>query len=135
MSHDLRRLLLGRTKNLTFDALVVLYQNTDTKSRTIHLSEGCADHQYPCNPQSHPLARTTSAASSANQPLSNTSQPPHPEAMDLTTTCGRGKISDEDHAARLRKGHCLYCCGVGHMARHCPNTTRNSSVLLLLTER
>jgi len=40
MSHDLRRLLLGRTKKLTFDELVALCQETDTESRAIHLSEG-----------------------------------------------------------------------------------------------
>ena len=127
LSHDLRRLLLGRTKGLSFNELVTLCQETDTESRAIHLSEGRSHHQYPRNPQGHPHARapTASAGPSAYQPPSSANQAPHPDAMDLSATGSRGKISEEERAARLREGRCLYCGGVGHMARHCPNKTKN----------
>jgi len=45
--------------------------------------------------------------------------------MDLSAINARRKISEEEQAARLREGRCLYCGGVGHLARNCPNKTRN----------
>jgi len=59
MSHDLRRLLLGTTKKLTFDELVALSKETDTKSHAIHLSEGRSCHQRNCQGHSHPRAPAT----------------------------------------------------------------------------
>jgi hypothetical protein len=56
--HDLRRLLLGRTKKLSFNELVALCQETDTKSRAIHLSEG-RSHQHQRYHQNHSHPRTT----------------------------------------------------------------------------
>jgi hypothetical protein len=123
MSHDLRRLLLGRTKKLTFDELVALCQETDTESRAIHLSEGRTYHQRNSQGHVHPRAPTTTTIS--NPPPNSAGQIPHPDAMDLSATGGRGKISEEERAARLREGRCLYCGGLGHMARHCPNKTKN----------
>jgi len=127
MSHNLRRLLLGRTKKLTFDELVALCQETDTESRAIHLSEGRSYHQQQRIPQGHAQSRApaTTTTHTANPPPSCASQAPHPDAMDLSATGGRGKISEEERTARLREGRCLYCGGVGHMARHCPNKNRN----------
>jgi len=127
MSHDLRRLLLGRTKKLTFDELVALCQETDTESCAIYLSEGRSYHQQQRIPQGHAQshAPATTATHTANPPPSRTSQAPHPDAMDLSTMGGRGKISEEERATRLREGRCLFCGGVGHMARHCPNKNRN----------
>jgi hypothetical protein len=40
LSYDLRRLLLGRTKNLTFNELVMLSQEAGTELLVIHVSEG-----------------------------------------------------------------------------------------------
>ena len=46
--------------------------------------------------------------------------------MDLSASgAGHGKISEQEKAARLREGRCLYCGLAGHMARHCPHKTRN----------
>jgi len=45
MSHDLHRLLFGRTKKLTFDELVALCQEMDTEFHAIHLSEGRSYHK------------------------------------------------------------------------------------------
>jgi hypothetical protein len=44
--------------------------------------------------------------------------------MDLRAS--KKKLSEQERAARLREGHCLYCGGVGHMAAQCPNKNRNS---------
>jgi hypothetical protein len=126
LSHDLRRLLLGRTKNLTFDELVTLCQETDTESRAIHLSEG-RTHQHSRNHQGHapPRSTTVSAPPAGSSTANNSGHAFHPDAMDLSATGPRGKISEEERAARLREGRCLYCGGMGHLARNCPNKTRN----------
>jgi len=123
MSHNLHRLLLGRTKKLTFDELVVLCQETDTESRAIHLSEGRSYHQRNSQGHTHPRAPATTTI--RNPPQNGTGQAPHPDAMDLSVTGGRGKNPEEERAARLREGRYFYCGGVGHMARHCPNKTKN----------
>lgn len=126
MSHDLRRLLLGRTKNLTFDALVALCQETDNESRAIHLSEG-RSHQHHRTHQNQSQPRTPAATSfpTSNTVSNSYGQTPHPDAMDLSAASGRGKISEEERVARMREGRCLYCGMPGHMARHCPHKTRN----------
>ena len=49
----------------------------------------------------------------------------HPDTIDLSATGTRGKISDEEQAARLHEGRCLYYGAMEHMARNCPNKTRN----------
>jgi len=123
MSHDLRRLLLGRTKKLTFDELLALCQETDTESCAIHLSEGRSYRQL--NPQGHIYPRAPATTTIPNPLQNGAGQAPHPDAIDLSATGGRGKISEEERAARLREGRCLYCGGVGHMAFHCPNKTKN----------
>ena len=114
-------------RKLTFDELGALCQETDTESHAIHLSEGQSYHQQQRIPQSHAKshAPATTATHTANPPPSRASKAPHPDAMDLSATGGRGKILEEERVARLREGHCFYCGGVGHMARHCPNKNRN----------
>jgi len=127
MSHDLRRLLLGRTKKLTLDELVALCQETDTESHAIHLSESRSYHEQQCIPQGHAqsCAPATTATHTANPPLSHVSQAPHTDAMDLSATGEWGKISEEECMASLREGRCFYCGVVGHMTCHYPNKNRN----------
>jgi len=80
MSHDLHRLLFGRTKKLTFDELVALCQETDTEFHSIHLSEGRTYHKQQCIPQGHAQSRApaNTATHTANPPPSCVSQAPHP---------------------------------------------------------
>jgi len=68
MSQELRRLLLGRTKGLSFNELVKICQETDTESHTIHLSEG-RSYQHPPNAQGHNHSRVATAAPLAINPV------------------------------------------------------------------
>ena len=102
---------------------MALCQETDTESHAIHLSKSRSYHQRHSQGHVYPHALATTTIH--NPPQNSTGQAPHPDTMDLSATGGRGKISEEERAARLREGCCLYCGGVGHMARHCPNKTKN----------
>jgi len=121
VSIELRHQLLGRIHGLNFDKFVALYQQPDSEIRALqHYEEqtGNSSHQQPQAtqnlPRTHPPAPTYTTVTGG------------PEPMDLSASgAGRGKISEQERAARLREGHCLYCGGVGHMARHCPNKSKN----------
>jgi hypothetical protein len=58
-----------------------------------------------------PQANQTTTASAATGT--------HPGPMDLSAI--RRQLTQEEKTTRLREGRCLYCGGLGHMARECPN--------------
>jgi hypothetical protein len=119
VSMELRRQLLGRTQGLTFDQCVGLCQQLDSEIRALQLHEGrhgTTSHQH---------------RGSQNQPRTTTAAPPHPTSQSATApgpmdlSASKKKLSEQERAARLREGRCLYCGGVGHMAAQCPNKNRN----------
>jgi hypothetical protein len=118
VSIELRCQLLGRTQDLTFDQFVGLCQQLDSEIWALQLHEvrhSNTSHQHrgsqnqPCTTAAtpHPMSQSTTASG----------------PMDLSAS--KKKLSEQECAARLREGHCLYCGGVGHMAVQCPNKNRN----------
>lgn len=126
LSIELHRQLLGRKKGLNYEQFVALCQELDVGLRALHHREGKHNGgTAQRNHQNHSQPRTqTTTPTNYTAPSSGT-QSPHPDAMDLSATGGRGKVSEQEKAARLREGGCFYCGGVGHMARHCPNKSKN----------
>ena len=112
VSIELRRQLLGRTQGLSFDQFVGLCQQLDSEIRALQLHEG--RHHTPR--QNQPRPQNTSSPAT-NQSATATGP------MDLSAS--RRKLSEQERAARLREGRCLYCGGLGHMAAQCPNKSRN----------
>ena len=121
VSIELRRQLLGRTHGLSFDKFVALCQQLDSEIRALQHYEGRSGNT-PHQPRPSQNQYSPRIQVPAPNPPRATSGP---EPMDLSATGGRGKISEEERASRLRKGQCLYCGGEGHMARHCPNKNKN----------
>jgi len=119
VSMELRRQLLGRTQGLSFDQFVGLCQQLDSKIRALQLHEGrhnTSSHQNRGN-QNQSRNSTPSATPTTSQSATA------PGPMDLSAS--RKKLSEQERAARLREGRCLYCGGLGHMAAQCPNKSRN----------
>jgi len=115
VSMELRRQLLGRTQGLSFDQFVGLCQQLDSEIRALQLHEG--RHNQNRGNQNPPRNSTTSATPNTSQSATA------PGPMDLSAS--RKKLSEQERAARLREGRCLYCGGLGHMAAQCPNKSRN----------
>jgi len=119
VSMELRHQLLGRTQGLSFDQFVVLCQQLDMEIHALQLHEGrynTSSHQNRGN-QNQSRNSTTSATPTTSQSATA------PGPMDLSAS--RKKLSEQERAARLREGRCLYCGGLGHMAAQCPNKSRN----------
>jgi hypothetical protein len=118
VSMELRRQLLGRTQGLTFNQFVALCQQLDSEIRALQLHEGrhgASSHQHRGN-QSQPRTQASAPAATSQSATA-------PGPMDLSAS--RRKLSEQERAARLREGRCLYCGGLGHMAAQCPNKSRN----------
>jgi len=120
LSIKLHRQLLGKEKWLNNEQFVALCQELDVGLRVLHhREEKHIDSHAQRTNQSQLRTQLSTVAPTA--PAIGRSEP-----MDLSASdASGGKISEEEQAARLREGHCLYCSGAGHMARHCPNKTRN----------
>jgi len=119
VSMELCRQLLGRTQGLSFDQLVGLCQQLDSEIHALQLHEGrqnTSSHQNRGN-QNQSRNSTPSATPTTSQSATA------PGPMDLSAS--RKKLSEQERAARLREGRCLYCGGLGHMAAQCTNRSRN----------
>jgi hypothetical protein len=117
LSIELHRQLLEKEKGLNYKQFVVLCQELDVGLRALHHLEGKHNisHTQRTN-QSRPHIQPPTVAPAMGGP----------KPMDVSTSgTGRGKISEQEKAARLREDRCLYCGLMGHMARHCPHKTRN----------
>jgi len=103
VSMELRRQLLERTQGLSFDQFVGLCQQLDSEIRALRLHEGrhnISSHQNRGN-QNQSRNSTPSATPTTSQSATATGP------MDLSAS--RKKLSEQEHAVRLREGHCVYC--------------------------
>lgn len=123
VSIELHRQLVGRTQGLNYDGFVALCQRLDSELRALQLREGRRTTNPPRQSSApHPTAPLRHTTHNT-MPATTTATGTAPGAMDLSANSRR--IPDQERAARLREGRCLYCGGSGHMARHCPNKNRN----------
>jgi hypothetical protein len=67
--------------------------------------------------------RLFEAARQAPPPPVTSSRGPTPMEIGAVTT-GKKKLTDAERALRMGKGLCLYCGKPGHLARACPNKSR-----------
>jgi hypothetical protein len=112
LSRELQTCLLPIAEPDDLSEFVELCQRIDQKIRRMSSQN---------RPQSlTPQPRTVNAGSPSSRPINqpSTATGTHPGPMDLSAL--RPKLSPEEKSRRLRKGRCLYCGELGHMARECP---------------
>jgi len=97
VSIELRRQLLGRTQGLNFDKFVALCQQLDAEIHALQHYEGSTGNS------SHQQSRATQNLLRIPAPAPTyTAATGGPEPMDLSASgAGRGKISEQEKAARL----------------------------------
>lgn len=110
LSIELRRQLIGKTKDLTYDQLVALCQELDSEMRALQMTEGKHGYQQP---RAHQLRNPP-----PTQPATPKQPTTAPEPMDLS---GTQRVSGQERAARQRENRCYYCGEPGHRVAQCPN--------------
>jgi len=109
-SIELRRQLIGKLRDLTYDQLVALCQELDSEMRALQMTEGKQGYQQPHAPQPRNPPTT--------QPATPMPSATAPEPMDLS---GTQRVSAQERAARQRENRCYYCSEPGHRVAQCPN--------------
>jgi len=110
LSSELRRQLIGKSRDLTYDQLVALCQELDSEICALQMTEGKQGYQQPCAPQS----RNPPTTQPATPMLSATA----PDPMDLS---GTQRVSAQERAAHQCENRCYYCGEPGHRQAQCPN--------------
>lgn len=113
LNNELKDALIYAPAPADFPGFVSLLQRMDTSIRA----------------RNQERSRNTPRESWSRQPAATPSAPvPAPVAapanfgpapMDLSA--GRRTLTQEEKNQRMAEGRCLYCGGLGHMARNCPN--------------
>lgn len=65
------------------------------------------------------------------QSTTTTATGTHPGPMDLSAS--KRHLTDEERATRIREGRCLYCGGLSHLARECPNKSSRRTTIVVGT--
>ena len=99
LSIELRRQLIGKSRDLTYNQLVALCQELDSEMRALQMTEGKQGYQQPRAPQPRNPPTT--------QPATPMPSATAPEPIDLS---GTQWVSAQERAARQRE-KCSYYCG------------------------
>jgi hypothetical protein len=123
ISGTLKRDLIPTLENSqTVTDFVKICQQLDNRRRTVNQESGSRFGSFTRTggPASN-TSRTTPATGTSSSPAPNnttTAVGTAPGPMDLSAN--RRRITPEERARRMAEGRCLYCGGLGHMARDCP---------------
>jgi hypothetical protein len=126
LCHELKNDLIARDEPVLFVDFVNLLQKLDQKRRRLTASApGRKTAPTPQTTHTHThAAQHTHTHTAAKTPATpTTASGTHTGPMDLSA--GRKKLTPEERACRLAEGRCLYCGGIGHVARDCPNAHRH----------
>jgi len=100
---ELRRQLIGKSRDLTYDQLVALCQELDSEMCALQMTEG---KQGYLQPRAHLPRNPPSTQPAASMPPATT-----PEPMDLS---GTQRVSAQERVAHQHENRCYYCGELGH---------------------
>ena len=135
LCHELKNDLIARDKPELFADFIALLQKLDQKRRRLTASaQGCkaasttqtalATHTHTyTGAHIYTHSHTDTPTATKTPVTATTASSVYAGLMDLSA--GRKKLTPEERAHHLAEGHCLYCGGVGHIARDCPNAHRH----------
>jgi len=116
LSHELLDRLVTTDEPEGWEGFVELCKKVDRKMRALGPR---ATPSQPPRPTSRSALPPALAPAPAPAPAPSTAVGSHAGPMDLSAF--KRQLSPEERLARLREGRCLYCGGLGHLARDCPN--------------
>ena len=122
LCYELKADLVGQAEPANFDDWIALLQRLDIKRR--QLTAETPRRTVGSTPSTKPASSSTSGAprSTATTGTASTATGTAPGPMDLLS--GWRKLSLEERKMRMDEGRCMYCGGMGHMAKDCPNARR-----------
>ena len=119
LSEEILRHLISVVEPETWDGFTSLCLRIDNKVR-MHQAE-MKSRNPSGTTQVSSYSRTTTTTPAAT-PTTSTATGTQSGPMDLSGI--RGPLSTQEKARRMAEGLCLYCGGLGHMARDCPIKAR-----------
>ena len=132
--YELKADLMGQAEPADYDQWIALLQRLNTKRRQLNSENRrlitstpqasarptlAAYISTPSSSSTTPRTSTTAATVPSTTPSASTATGTAPGPMDLSS--GRKRLSTEERRRRMEEGRCMYCGGLGHMARECPN--------------
>ena len=130
LCYELKVDLIAQDEPADFDEWLALLQRLDNKRRRITAETRSAPRSsssssYHSAASRSPLPTTSrTPTTTPRTPATNSRTPATtatgtaPGPMDLSS--GKRKLTPEEKKIRIEEGRCLYCGGLGHMARQCP---------------
>ena len=129
LCYELKVDLIAQDEPADFDEWLALLQRLDNKRRRITVETRSAPRSsssssYHSAASRNPLPTTSRTTATPRTPATNSRTPTTtatgtaPGPMDLSS--GKRKLTPEEKKIQIEEGRCLYCGGLGHMARQCP---------------
>jgi len=117
LNNELKDALIYAPAPADFPGFVSLLQRMDTsiRARNQERSRNTPRETWSRLPASTPSAPVSFPAPAPAAAANNFG----PAPMDLSS--GRRTLTQEEKNQRMAEGRCLYCGGLGHRARNCPN--------------
>ena len=140
LCHELKNDLIARDEPELFVDFITLLQKLDQKrccltasaqgrntASTTQMASATHTHipyaHTSAGVHTHSHSHTHPATAAKTPATATTASGVHAGPMDLSA--GRKKLTPEERACRLAEGRCLYCRGVGYVARNCLNAHRH----------
>jgi hypothetical protein len=123
LSKELKDILSTQDLPEDWSGYVAHIKKRDMQFRARRAETHCPSGPNKANSAPVPRVILRAAAPPTLHPSNNSSGNFRPAPMDLLAA--RHRLSPKERQKRIDEGRCLYCGGLHHLDRHCPNKTRD----------